>query len=224
MNFPAPVNSHLGGHDMQGRQINIGIIYTGRDISGDIAPYLKSLSYSDELSGQADDLNIVLEDRDGLWQADWFPNKGDCIAVALTGTDWAGNDTLKLGQFEVDEISAKGWPTEVVIKATSVPENNKLRDESRSRSWEKAQLKSIANDIAAEAELTLVYDTEENPTIERAEQTDESDLSFLSKLTGDKGLALKIHDKKLVIFDEQKYEEQDSIMTIKKEMLSGYSF
>lgn len=55
--------------------------------------------------------------------------------------------------------------------------------------------------------MELVYDAEDNPTLDRAEQTEQSDLSFLMQLCEDQGLALKICRNQIVIFDESKYEE-----------------
>jgi phage protein D len=42
----------------------IGIIYDGVDIAADLAPYLLGVTYTDNLSGAADDLQIALQDRD----------------------------------------------------------------------------------------------------------------------------------------------------------------
>ena len=70
--------------------------------------------------------------------------------------------------------------------------------------------------MATGAEMELVFDTEQNPKIDRAEQTEQSDLAFLLALTRDQGLALKIHEKKVVVFDETKYEEEEAKITIVK--------
>ena len=98
-----------------------------------------------------------------------------------------------------------------------MPDNNNLRGAERTRSWEKAELKRIANDIVTEAGLTLYYDVKEyNPVIDRAEQTEQSDLSFLYKLCADHGLALKICDKQVVIFDEADYEAAEAVALVPK--------
>lgn len=97
-----------------------------------------------------------------------------------------------------------------------MPDNNTLRGTERSRSWEKAKLQVIANDIASAAGMSLFWDTEENPVLDRAEQTEQSDLSFLYAICKDKGLALKISDKKIIIFDEAKYEAEKAKITIVK--------
>lgn len=123
---------------------------------------------------------------------------------------------MRLGLFEIDEITSSGYPSEVQIKAVSVPDNNTLRGTERSRSWEKAKLQVIANDIASAAGMSLFWDTEENPVLDRAEQTEQSDLSFLYAICKDKGLALKISDKKIIVFDEAKYEAEKAKITIVK--------
>lgn len=205
---------------MEARRILTIIKYNNKDISVDISKYLKSISYTDNLSGEADDLQITLEDRDGLWQSTWMPEKGALLDATLQQKYWqtlsALPQSLRLGLFEIDEITSSGYPSEVQIKAVSVPDNNTLRGTERSRSWEKAKLQVIANDIASAAGMSLFWDTEENPVLDRAEQTEQSDLSFLYAICKDKGLALKISDKKIIIFDEAKYGAEKAKITIVK--------
>lgn len=205
---------------MEARRILTIIKYNNKDISADISKYLKSISYTDNLSGEADDLQITLEDKAGLWQSTWMPEKGALLDVMLQQKYWqtlsALPQSLRLGLFEIDEITSSGYPSEVQIKAVSVPDNNTLRGTERSRSWEKAKLQVIANDIASAAGMSLFWDTEENQVLDRAEQTEQSDLSFLYAICKDKGLALKISDKKIIIFDEAKYEAEKAKITIVK--------
>lgn len=205
---------------MEARRISVIIKYNNKDISVDISKYLKSISYIDNLSGEADDLQITLEDKAGLWQSTWIPEKGALLDVMLQQKYWQTlselPQSLRLGLFEIDEITSSGYPSEVQIKAVSVPDNNTLRGTERSRSWEKAKLQVIANDIASAAGMSLFWDTEENPVLDRAEQTEQSDLSFLYAICKDKGLALKISDKKIIIFDEAKYEAEKAKITIVK--------
>lgn len=205
---------------MEARRISVIIKYNNKDISVDISKYLKIISYTDNLSGEADDLQITLEDKAGLWQSTWIPEKGALLDAMLQQKYWqtlsALPQSLRLGSFEIDEITSSGYPSEVQIKAVSVPDNNTLRGTERSRSWEKAKLQVIANDIASAAGMSLFWDTEENPVLDRAEQTEQSDLSFLYAICKDKGLALKISDKKIIVFDEAKYEAEKAKITIVK--------
>lgn len=77
-------------------------------------------------------------------------------------------------------------------------------------------MKLIAQDIASGAGMELVYDAEDNPTLDRAEQTEQSDLSFLMQLCEDQGMALKICRNQIVIFDESKYEETAPVLALVK--------
>lgn len=202
---------------LDARRCLVIVTYNGKDISADLQQYLKSVSYTDNMSGEADDLQLTLEDRQGLWQASWMPEKGATLDVSVKVIDAGTEQVVRFGLFEIDEITSSGMPSEVCIKAVSVPDNNNLRGVERTRSWEKAELKSIANDIAGGAGLELLYDAKDyNPTIDRAEQSEQSDLSFLYKLCADHGLALKICNNQLVIFDEADYEAADAVAQLLK--------
>lgn len=192
---------------MEAKRNRIKILYSNKDISADLAPYNQTFGFDDMLSGQADSLNLTLEDCQGLWRGDWMPEKGAMLQASIL----SGEKELSLGRFEIDEIEISAAPAEAKIKAVSVPNNSALRGVDKNRSWEKVKLSLIAKDIATNADMTLFYDTEIDPELDRAEQTEQSDLSFLQKLCNDAGLALKITDLQIVIFDEAKYEEQEPI-------------
>ena len=167
--------------------------------------YLKSLEFTDALTGQADDLQIVLEDRNGLWLEAWFPDKGATLTASILTKYW-NNPTeaekeLPLGLFEIDEIECSAMPSETKIKAVSVPNNTTLRGEERTRSWEGYTIQKIAQDIADNAGMQLNFSAKDNPTLERVEQTEQSDLAFLDKLCQDNGLSLKVTDNQIIIFD-----------------------
>ncbi|GAV24813.1 hypothetical protein ciss_07460 [Carboxydothermus islandicus] len=201
----------------ESRRAKLYLKYNKRDISADLSPYLLSFSYTDYASGKADDLQITLEDKAGIWNASWMPEKGATLSASLIVQHWEKEGTTKklpLGTFEVDEIECSGPPNVVTIKAVSVPVSSSLRGEDKTKAWEKTRLSVIAKDIAKNAGLKLLYDTNYNPTYDRIEQTAESDLSFLLRLCEDAGLALKITNKQIVIFDESKYEKMAPITTI----------
>ncbi len=209
------------------RRAFIKCIYEDVDISADIASYFKAFSVHEVLSGEADSVEITLHDREALWTGDWLPDRGATMDITLCVSDWqAEGDTreLPLGKFEIDEITNSGPPNEAKIKLVSIPTDSALRSVEKTRAWEKAQFSKIAKDIADGAEMELFYDTEENPTLERAEQSEQTDLSFLQKLCKDAGLALKVTDKKIVIFDIAKYEQAEPVLTIAKGEQAVISF
>ena len=204
---------------MKARRARVKCKYDNVDISQDIACFLKSFSVREVLSGEADSAEITLEDREVLWRGDWFPERGAIMDITLVISDWEGegdNRELPFGKFEVDEITNTGPPNEAKIKLISVPNNTDLRGVERTRAWEKANLSRIVQDVAEGAGMQHFFDTPEDPVIERAEQSEETDLAFLQKLCKDAGLALKVTDKNVVVFDIAKYEAAEPVMTITK--------
>ena len=177
------------------RRAELQLKYEKKDISADLAPHLVGFSYTDHASGKADDLQITLDDREGLWRGAWFPDKGAMLTAVLIARYWdslTSEQQLPLGTFEIDEIECSGAPYVVTIKAVSVPESASLRGQDKTRAWEKTTLKTIAADIAGGAGMELLYETSDDPKYDRREQTEESDLAFLQKCCNDAGLSLKI--------------------------------
>ena len=202
------------------RNVRAIIYVNGKNITDDITSYVKAVTFSDALSDEADTAEIELHDVNHIWREAWFPQRGDTATIELVRVDWNGTDidTLPVGSFEIDEITnsySQGSGNTAKVKLNSIPNNSGLRSINESRSWEKVKLSKIAGDIAAEAGMTLFYDTKEDPEIARAEQSEKSNLAFLQKLCHDNGLALKASDGKLIIFDEEKYEESAPIVTLK---------
>jgi phage protein D len=204
---------------MNARKIKVKVLYNAKDISEDLAQHLKSINYNDVMSGYADDVSLTLEDMAELWEGDWLPEKGATISISIISEDWTaeGERQLDLGAFEIDEIEITGPPHEVKIKAVSVPDNNTLRGVERNRSWEKTKLSVILRDIAAGAGMEPYYSVADDPELDRAEQTEESDLAFMLRICKDEGLALKIADGKIIIFDEAEYEQKEPAVTILRE-------
>lgn len=209
------------------RRAKLLLKYNNKDISKDLAEHLINFSYTDHASGKADDLQITLEDRAGLWQSDWMPERGATLQASIVVENWAREGhlgTLPLGTFEIDEIESQGSPETVTIKAVSVPESAALRGEDKTRAWERIRLSRIAHDIAGKAGLKLLYEADEDPQYDRIEQTEQSDLAFLLKLCEDAGLSLKVTGTQMVIFDDSKYEQMPPAMTITRGLSDVISY
>ncbi|WP_178138901.1 phage late control D family protein [Megasphaera elsdenii] len=203
-----------------GRRAWLQVTYNSKDISEALAQYLISASYTDNLSGQVDDISLTLEDKAGLWQSDWMPVKGATLDITLCTYNWQGLydgefDTT-LGTFEVDEIEMTSAPDVVNIKAVaiSVGDDSTLRSTLRSKTWENISVRKVANDIAWENGLKLFWDCDDNPNIDKLEQNDESDLSVLQRVCDDTGFALKITTDTIIVFDEAKYEQAEPVIEI----------
>lgn len=201
------------------RRASLSLSYNNVDITTDLSDYLVSFSYEDNSDNKADDLQIVLEDKKGLWRGSWYPNKGARLVASIITQDWefAGTtQTLPLGSFEIDEINYAGPPDVVTLKAVSIPVHSSLVDEDKIRAWEDVALSAVAGDIANEAQLELMFDSGFDPEYDRIEQSEEPDLPFLQRLCDKAGLSLKVSSDKIIIFDSAKYEEMPSVFVITK--------
>ena len=202
---------------MLARHLGANIKIAGKDVTKDISPYLKSISYEDVLTGETDTCEIEVQDVERIFISDWFPKRGETLEIELIREFWQGDEqveTLPLGVFEIDEITNSYPPNVAKIKANSCPQNSELRQVDASKSWENVKLSQIAQDIATVAGYELFFDASDDPDIKRAEQSEHSRLAFLEKLCKDNGLALKFADGKLIIFDEEQYEQQEPISTL----------
>ena len=57
---------------MLAKRVTATVLYDNKDISADLAVSLQGLSYTDNMSGEADTLDLQLEDIAGMWQDSWF--------------------------------------------------------------------------------------------------------------------------------------------------------
>ncbi len=208
------------------RRVEVDVSFAGTDISEDIRPYLKSLTYTDNEADEADDLQIQLQDRDGLWMADWLTEAVQASAAAklsinakIRRLNWFSDgkdDVLSCGAFELDGVDASGPPAVVTIKATALPFSESFRQTKKSRAWESYKLSGIASELAGKCGLKCMYEAADDPFYRRVEQSKTSDASFLSKLCKDSGISMKVTDGTLVLFDRAAYEKKAPVLTIKK--------
>lgn len=209
-----------------GRRTEVEISFDGTDITKDIRPYLKSLAYTDNEEGEADDLQLALQDRDGLWLESWLREAVEAaaagrlaISASILRKNWRSDgkdDALPCGSFELDGVEASGPPAAVTIRATALPFSTAIRQAKKSRAWEAYTLSGIAGEVAGEAGLGCFYEAAADPFYKRVEQLRTSDISFLSKLCQDAGISLKATDSQLVLFDQAAYEAKPPVMTIKR--------
>lgn len=202
------------------RHIGVQISIAGNDVTKNLSPYLRSITYSDTESSKTDTCEIELHDADKLFIADYFPHRGDTLEISLTRENWSGEDieTLPLGTFEIDEVNNSYPPSICKLRGNSCPQNSALRQVDESKSWENVRLSEVAQDIAAASNCELVYEATDDPDIKRAEQSELSRLAFLEKICRDNGLALKFADGKLIIFDEEKLEAQEPVATFDRNL------
>lgn len=200
---------------MNTRRAEVDIEYQGVNITADIAPYFTGMTYDDNGNGRADDLRIHLEDREGRWRDPWMPERGDRIKTKIILRNWYfGNDrSFPCGIFEVDTVSLSGPPDDITIQASSLPGTSALKNEKRTESWEEVTLFQIASRMASNAGMEVMFETDDI-RYDRLDQTEQTDLSFLSRTCEKEGISLKVTDNTIVLFDDARYENMPPIRTI----------
>lgn len=214
---------------MLARRASINIKYKGIDITKDIAEDLLTFKYADNASENADDIEITLKDEKAKWLNSWFPDKGDTITASINTLNWYKNGdkgNLNCGSFIVDEPEYTGRPRVMNIRAISTPSNTNFTSTKKSRAWENIKLSAIAENIADSAGLSLYFDAPSDPVYKRKDQSETADMSFLSELCKNEGFGYKVTDKKIVIYDEKKYEQKASIITLDESsgLINSYDF
>lgn len=198
------------------REVVARIKIAGQDVTRELAGYFEELTFEDNLSGEADTVDLTLDDQEKLFIDRWFPTLSDTLSITLIKRDGGGEETLDVGTFEIDEVEAASPPSTFKIKAVSISQNSALRQYDESKSWENVKLSEIAQEIATAAGLTLFFKASDDPTLTRAEQGEQSRLAFLEKICADNFLALKVSDGQLIIFDESELDKQKPALRISR--------
>lgn len=211
------------------RRTEVSTTFGGADITDDIRPYFKSLTYTDDQDDLADDLKIELQDRDGVWMEDWLQEAVEAaaggklkISAVIKPKNWTKTDTLKTGAFELDSVNASGPPSVITISSTSLAFSASIRQTKKSKAWENYTLSGIASEIAAGGGMSCMFESSSNPSYDRVEQTKQSDIDFLKKLCEDAGISIKATDGKIVLYDQATYEAKPPVLTIEKGAKGGY--
>ena len=185
------------------------IKYEGKDITADLKYSLLSISYTDYLGGQSDELQLEFEDTDGRWIRAWYPEQGDALSLSV-GDQFTG--MVSWGSFEIAEIEYNHPPSVVSIKALSTGITRANRT-LQPKAYEKTTLAKIVRTIAARLKLS-VTGTVADIQIERVTQYQESDVEFLARLAREYGHTFKIVDKTLVFHANVELAKQEPVAVL----------
>lgn len=202
-----PVNTPL--------KTTLKVIYITKDketdISQDVSADLLSVSYTDGITDEADKVSITLKDETGKWAGFWTPTRGDKVVITISTPD---RGEISTQEMIIDELSTSGRPRVFNFSAVSIPLDGTVRRTNKTRTFEKTTLKVIANKIAQDNNLQLMWDCQEAVNYDRIDQQQESDLAFLKKLANEAGLTVKVTASTLIIFDQSMYEKNNAVASI----------
>lgn len=208
------------------RRAEVEVTYEGKDISTPINEYLESFSYADIASGESDRIQMELHDIKKEWMDAWMPSKGDRISSTVILHHWFADGTAErmyCGEFELDEMAFSGRPLSCELGAVSIPRDEPFNVQARTKTWEGTTVRQIAEEIAGRAGIPLYYEAEEIG-IEIIEQNEQTDCKFLYSVCADYGLAMKVYANRIIIFDEEIYENRPSVKTIHETDMSKWDY
>lgn len=161
---------------MQHRSPEYRLVVNGTNITPKVNGRLIDLTLEETPGDEADTLSITISDHDGRLA---IPPKGANIELAL---GWRGEPLIEKGTFIVDEAEFSGPPDQLSITARSADMGNQLPTR-RTRSWDQTTIGNIVTSIAIENSLQAVVRPHlASIIVEHMDQTDESDLNFLTRL------------------------------------------
>ncbi|HDL8054029.1 phage late control D family protein [Yersinia enterocolitica] len=137
---------------------------------------LISLTLTDNRGFEADMLELVIDDAD---QKVALPARGAQIDIAL---GWKGEPLVNKGRFTVDEISHSGPPDQLIVTARSADFRDTF-NVKREYSWHGITVGKLVASIASRYDLKAgVSEDLGKIDIDHADQTSESDISFLTRM------------------------------------------
>ncbi len=147
-----------------------------KDLTTVLDTRLMQITLTDNRGLEADQLDITLDDADGLLD---IPERGAKLFFAL-GRDDIG--LIDKGSYTVDEIEHSGTPDQLTIRARSAD----LRDSlmvKKERSWDNTTIGGIVRKIAQENKLKPAISPELNKLpVQHMDQQSESDANLLTRL------------------------------------------
>lgn len=204
------------------RNIRVIVIFNKVDISDEIAHSISSLNYTDNSKNAIDDLELELENLDYRWLKEWYPDENAQLLVGIHEEKENETNFLDLGTFYVDEPTFEN--NRLNLKCLALPLDQNIRDQKNSVAWERITLKELVTQIASKHEMNAeIY--ADNEFFGRLDQNQETDLAFINRIVKETGLNMKVSDDKIIIFDDEKMEKNDTIeiFNINDERIRSFS-
>lgn len=199
----------------------ITLKYNDVDVPKNVTDECEGFTFEDNAYGQADSIELTMNNRSGKWLKKWHPRANDFIKAWIRVQDWEqGKRNAKLfcGKFSIDELVFSGFPETVQIRGISIPINGGFNVTEKNRTWKKTTTKQILSDIAKAAGIRLVYEAD-TFSIDEMTQSGNTDMEFAFSLCEQHDLALKLYNDRMVVYDKDVYEKKKSVYTIKKDEL-----
>lgn len=173
------------------------VIADDKNITDILSPRLISLNISDETGLVSDRAEILLDNRDDILE---IPPRGTTLEISL---GYESQSLTLMGNYVVDNIDLSSPPSRMrIIAKASYSKvkglSNNIRS-PKSKSWHEYSLVGIITKIAQEHNFNILIDEFFNKIyIAHIDQTNESDLSFLTNLARNNDAFIKFVSGNLI--------------------------
>lgn len=165
----------------------------GIDRTAAIQGRVIELTLVDKRGLEADEFSLTLDDHDGALP---LPTKGNKIRLWLA---MPNKQLIDKGSYTIDEAEHTGAPDQISIKAKSADMKSKLKVK-RSESHHGTTLGALAAKIAKRHDLKLaIHKDAASIEIPHLDQTSESDMNLLSRLSLEHDLIASVKHGRLLI-------------------------
>lgn len=194
------------------------MVYNQKDITRDVSTCVMSVSYTDKLSGESDEIQVDLEDSAGRWRDAWYPGNGATLTLKL---GYNGQTLRECGAFSIDEVEMSGPPDLISLRGLATSVTTAMRTKT-SQGFENTTLAAIAQRIARKHRLQ-VQGQIAPIMLDRVTQYDETDLAFLKRLAQDYGYMVKVTHTHVIVSELDRLRDAAPVFTITRGEISRYS-
>ena len=199
------------------------IEYNGVEATDTIAQDCNSFAWKDNASGTADTLTLGLSNLSQRWMNGFYPSERDTFRAWIQMQEWAADakqGRLYCGCFMVDSLKYTGFPERLELSGISTPINTDFNVKQKNRVWSTTTLYTILADLTEDAGIELIFDADD-VSIDSANQAGKTDLAYACGICGEYGLSVKPYNKKLVVYDQSRYERAEAKHEITREQMGG---
>ncbi len=151
---------------------------------------LISLRITDKAGIESDELEIVLDDRDGALS---LPGRGAELEVSL---GYQETGLTRIGRYRIDEVELSGPPQIINLRGRAANMAGNLKA-ARRHAWENTTLEAVVRDVATRNKLKPVCKVK--ASLARVDQMNESDMNFLTRLARDHDATASIKGGQLLV-------------------------
>lgn len=175
------------------------IFYNGKDIKDSVS--LSTCEHDMYADNKGNKLLMRFNDTRRLWDK-WKPDGKDIIQIKYGLAD--------TGRMFVEKVKPENGL--MTLKADSIPDT--FYKTKYSKSWQNVHLHQLYEEIAGRHGLTFEEYDVEDVLYSYVRQANIPDFDFITQRCKLEGLNFLVHDKKLVVFNEEQFEKRKASQTI----------